>query len=400
MSWNHKTRIVAMAVAIQSAAGVWGAPTSADLLAVSPPTNSDDIVTTEDPTASGSVWQAPRIKLSRNSSMGATAPLRGPGGSAPPALGAWSLGRILQAGGMAEIRNATAITGTAQGSGTTTAIVLAAGAPSTTDLYVGFPIQHANVGTAGTVKGNSLIQAYNGTSKAASLAETMAVAVTSGTYTIPPCLVYQQGTLGGDLPLLSVSIWRDKVRYDYIDVRVSALNFDIPVANDQSQTSPSVEFQLRGLPYAKTDEVSPTLALESLPAIPPFRNGKFRLDKTDMGHASTRMSNTFENAAASHADQPYGQDAFEIMSGQRQIDFDINQMNATDYDIHATEENEVTVSTMSLWGTTQGNRFGFLIPALVLDPQNPGDRNGFVNLSGSAWPNKVDKGLTLAIWWD
>lgn len=403
MSWNHKTRIVAMAVAIQSGAGVWATPSSSDLIAVAPPTNGNDLVSTEDPTASGSVWQQPRIKLSKNSNMGSTAPLRGPGGTAPFAANAWPLGRVLQAAGMAEVHTATAITANTQTGNTTTTLKLASGASATSDIYLGMPIQHAAIGS-GQIKGTSLIESYNGTSKVAVLAETLGVAAGDTTeYIIPPNVTWQLGTLASNPPLLSVSIWRDKKRYNYIDVRVSALNFDLPVANDQSQTFPSIEFQLRGLPYSvapTVDESTPPLDVSALPAVPPYRNGKFRLNKVHLGHASTRLAIGFENAAASNADEVLGQDAFEIMSGTRQIDFDINQMNITDFDIDALEESETVISTMSLWGMGPGNRFGFLVPALVLDPQNPGDRNGFVNLSGSGWPNKVDKGVTLTIWWD
>ena len=167
MAWNHKARVVALAVAIQSVPGTFTTPTSADIIAVAPPTNGEDIVSVDDPTATGSIWQAPRVFLGKTANVGAVAPLRGPGGATPPALNAWPLGRVLQAAGYAEVRSAAAVTGTAAAGGTTTSIVLAAGASAVDDFYNGMPIQHATIGTAGTIKGNSLILDYNGTSKAA-----------------------------------------------------------------------------------------------------------------------------------------------------------------------------------------------------------------------------------------
>src|SRR5689334_21360773 len=128
MAWNHKSRVVALAIAIQSVAGTFTTPTTADIIPVSPPTNGEDIVSSDDPTATGSIWTSPRVFLGKTATVSATAPLRGPGGTTPPALNAWPLGRVLQAAGFAEVRTAAAITGSTQAGSTTTAIVLAAGA--------------------------------------------------------------------------------------------------------------------------------------------------------------------------------------------------------------------------------------------------------------------------------
>lgn len=401
MAWNHKSRVVAMAVAIQAVAGTFTAPAApADLIPVSPPTNSEDIISTEDPTATGSVHAAPRIYLGKTGSMGATAPLRGPGGATVFAANAWPLGRILQAAGFAEVRNTAAIPGALQAGSTTTALKLAAAAPATDSIYIGFPIQQGNIGT-GAIKGTSLIQAYDGTAKLATIAETMASApAAAAAYTIPECVVYQLGTLSSAPPLLSVSIWRDKKRYDYKDVRVSQLTIDMPVTNEQNQVFPSIEFSLKGLVQAVADDVSPVLTASQLTTIAPFRNGKFTLDKTALGHQSTRFQLGADVAGASNAAAADGQDQYEVMSTTRTLDMDINQMAVADFDIETRVANQTTVSQMSLWGQGPGNRFGFLAPALALNPMNtPGDRNGFVNLSGNAAFVAVDKSATLAIWW-
>lgn len=398
MAWNHKTRVVALAVAIQSVAGTFTTPVAADIIPVSVPTNGEDIVSTEDPTATGSVWAAPRIFLGKTANVGATAPLRGPGGAAPFTANAWPLGRILQAAGFAEVITASAITGTAA-AGTTTSITLAAAAGSTDDMYLGMPIQHANFGT-GAIKGTSLITGYNGTSKLAGLGETVATAPSSGTYTIPPNVTYQLGTLSAAPPLLSVSVWRDKKRYDYRDVRIQSLTFDMPVANEQNQLFPSIEFSLKGLSAGVSDATAPSLTSAQLSTIAPYRNGKFCLDRVALGHQSTNFQISAEVAGASNAAQPQGQDGYDIMSGTRSYSLDLNQMAVTDFDIDTRVDNQTTVSSMSLWGMGAGNRWGFLVPQIVLDPlNNPGDRNGFVNLTGNAAFVGVDKSATLCIWW-
>jgi hypothetical protein len=401
MAWNHKSRVVALAVAIQAVAGVFTSPTSADIIPVAPPTNGEDLVSTDDPTATGSIWQAPRVYLGKTANVGATAPLRGPGGSAPPAANAWPLGRILQAAGYAEIRTAAAITGTAQAGGSTTSAQLAAAASATDDFYVGMPIQHADIGTGGTIKGNSAIIDYNGTSKVATLGETLGAAITGGSYTIPPNLLYQLGTLSASTPLLSVTVWRDKKRYDYRDVRITQLMFDMPVANEANQVYPSIEFQMKGLPAGVTDATAPALTAAQLSTIAPYRNGKFCLDKIALGHQSSKFSITAEVAGASNAAAVEGQDGYEIMSGQRTLEFDLNQMAVTDFDLETRVDNQTTISTMSLWGMGQGNRFVSTCPEIALDPMNnPGDRNGFVNLTGNAVMVGVDKAHTFAVWWD
>lgn len=401
MAWNHKSRVVAFAVAIQTVAGTFTTPTSADIIAVAPPTNGEDIVSSEDPTATGSVWKAPRVYLGKTGNAGATAPLRGPGGTAPFAANAWPLGRVLQAAGFAEVINSTAIPGTLQAGSTTTALVLAAGASSTDDFYLGWPIQQANIGT-GAIKGTSLIQDYVGTSKTATIAETMGSApAASAAYTFPPSVTYQLGTLSSAPPLLSVSVWRDKKRYDYRDCRITTLTLDMPVANEQNQVYPSVEFAVKGLPAGVTDATAPALTTAQLGTIAPFRNGKFTLAKTALGHQSSKFQITAETAGASNAAAQFGQDGYEILSGDRQIDFDLNQMAVTDFDIDSRVDNQTIISTMSLWGLAAGNRFGFLAPELVLNPlNNPGDRNGFVNLTGNAAFAGVDKAAALTIWWD
>ena len=399
MAWNHKSRVVALGIAIQAAAGVFTAPTSADIVPVAPPTNNEDPITAEDPTATGSVHQAAPVYLGKTATISANAPLRGPGGSTPFAANAWPLGRVLQAAGFAEVRNATAVTGTVA-AGTATSMTLAAAASATDDFYVGMPIRHANIG-AGAVKGTTLIQDYNGTSKQAQLGETLGTPATAGNYTIPPNVTYQLGTLSTSPPLLSVTVWRDKKRYDYKDVRVSQIAFDMPVSNESNQVFPSIEFTLRGLVHDVTDGTAPVVPPSMLGSIAPFRNGKFTLDRVALGHQSTRFQMGADVAGASNAAAADGQDGYEVMSTTRSLDLDLNQMAVADFDIETRVNNRTTVSTMSLWGQGQGNRFGFCAPEIALDPlNNPGDRNGFVNLTGNAVFVGVDKSATLTIWWD
>lgn len=406
MAWNQKSRQTAMAIIIQAVAGTFTNPTAADIVPVSAPTNSEDMISTEDPTATGSVMVAPRIFLGKTATISATAPLRGPAGATPFAANAWPLGRVLQSAGFAEIRNAAAIAGALQAGSTTTALKLAAAATppvATDDYYIGWPIQQANIG-AGAIKGTSIIQDYDATTRLATLGETMGVApAAAAAYTIPPCVVYQLGTLTTATPILSVSVWKGGKRYNYRDCRVSQLTIDMPVSNEQNQVFPSIEFSLKGLPdvVPLIDEASPVLTTAQLTTIAPYRNGKFTLDKVALGHQSTRYQLGSDVAGASNAAAAAGQDGYDTMSATRTLDLDLNQMAITDFDLEARVVAQTEISQMSVWGGAGGNRFGFLAPSLALNPlNNPGDRNGFVNLTGNAAFVAVDKSATLALWWD
>lgn len=397
MSWNHRTRIVAVGVALQPDPEVFVKPQVADLIAVSTPNNSDEIISAADPTMTGAIWEAPRIYLGRTGTAGATIPLRGPGGAAPPAGDAWPVGRILQAAGFAELVQAADINEVLQAGATTKELVLAAGQSAVDDFHIGTPIAQAALGVG--FQQYSMICDYVGATKKASLPETIVAPAAGDAYIIPAHLAYVLGTMSVEPPLLSISVWRDKKRYDYRSCRLTSLSFDMPVANEQNQVFPSIEFTARGIPVAKEDEASPQLpqSILNIP-VPALRGGKFVMDRVKLGHASLRAGINAESAAASNANQEAGQDGYTITSGSRTVETDLNQMNITDFDIDARVDGQTGMPIFTSWGAGVMNRFGFLLPNVVLDPHNPGDRNGFVNLTGSAAIVDVDKSMALAIW--
>lgn len=74
-------------------------------------------------------------------------------------------------------------------------------------------------------------------------------------------------------------------------------------------------------------------------------------------------------------------------------------MAVTDLDIHGREDNQTSMPLMSTWGLGAGNRFGMMMSNIVIDPVSPGDRNGYVSLTGNAYTNDVDRSVALTIWW-
>lgn len=401
MSWNHRSKIAAAAIAIQATPGSFTAPSNTtDVMAVSDLTNADNLISAQDPTLSGTIWDVNRVFLGKASDIGFKFPLRGPGGATPPAAGAWIPGRALRAAGFTEIRNAAAIVESTQAGSTTGAIVLAAGQSAVDDFHVGVPIQTANIGTVGTVKGTSLIVDYVGSTKLASIGETIVAPGAAASYTIPAYLNYVLGTLTTPPPLLSISIWRDKIRYDFRDCVVASCMFDIPVANEANTTFPSAEFAFKGVLVGKYDDVTPVVPQAQLSIQPAAnRGGKFTLDKVKLGHASLRVGFTANTGAASNANQDAGQDGYDILSGSRSIELDLNSMNVTDIDLEARIANQTILPIVSIWGGGAGNRFGVSIPNLVLDPQAPGDRNGYVNLTGGGAATDLDKSMTMCIFY-
>jgi hypothetical protein len=402
MSWNHRDRIFAMGVALQPTPGTFVQPVQADLIGVSNPDVSIDMLSVADPTQTGAIWEAPRVYLGQSGSGGGTIPLRGPGGSAPPAANAWPVGRILQGCGFTEVIKAVAGAATAlQAGSTTSTLVLANTESSTDDILDGVPLSHPGIGTG--FRATTLVRDYVGSTKTALLAETLGAAPAAGTlYTLPASLTYLLGTLITPPPLLSISVWRDRKRYDFRDCVITSWSIDIPVANEANQSFPSIQFAFKGVNVVDdgTVKTTPSLptALLATP-VPAAKGGKFYFDKVKIGHASAKVTLTLQSGAASNQNQDAGQDGYDILSGTRALEFDLNQMDAADFDFQTRVNSQSLCAFLSTWGAGAGNNLGFMIQNFVLDPLKPGGRNGYVSLTGGGTPTDVDKSMALGIWW-
>lgn len=400
MAWNHRSRVVAVAIAVQAGAGQFQQPNPAtDLIAVASATNTHDAITAADPTATGTVYESNRVFFGKTATIGGTIPLRGPGGAQPPALGAWAPGRILAAGGWAEVRKAAATNGAVGAGSTTTAIQLANTESAVDGFLIGAPIQHASVGAG--FQQTSIVMAYSGGTTTAFIPETLGAVPANGTnYTIPAYLSYIQGTLSGAPVYLSMSIWRDKKRYDYRDLQPSSIAFNVPVANEANTSFPDMTFQGKALIQAIVDDASPALssAVLGIP-VPPARGGKFYLDRVKLGHQQLGFTTNYTVAGASNQNQASGQDNYDILSANRQVTMDINQMAVADFDFHGREDAQTKMPVLSTWGMGAGNKFGLVLPSVCLDPFSPGDRNGYVSITGNAYVTEVDKAAALTIWW-
>lgn len=402
MSWNHKDKLFAMGVTIQTSAGQFNLPGVNDLIGVSNPEGGTDMLSTADPTQTGTIWDAPRIYLGETGTGGGTIPLRGPGGVAPPAANAWPVGRIMQACGFAEVIKAAAGAATAlQAGSSTTQLVLANTESSLDDIFIGVPVRQANVGTG--FRATTMVRDYVGSTRTALLAETLGVAPNAGdTYLMPMSMTYLLGTLTSAPPLLSISVWRDRRRFDFVDCTITSWSIDIPVSNEANQAFPSIQFAFKGTPVDEDGTVKTTPALPTsvlgVP-VPPAKGGKFYLDKIKLGHASIKLSLALTTGAASDQNADAGQDANEILSGSRTLEMDLNQSDVADIDLRARVKNQTKVPILSTWGGGNGNCLGLMIQNIVLDPFKPGSRNGYVSATGNGTPTDVDKSLAFAVWW-
>jgi hypothetical protein len=392
---GFRENITALGITIQPTPGVYNEPTSADLIAVSQPDNGSDGITSDDPTLVGSVFAAPRQFIGRRGRAGATFVLRGPGGSEPGAAGSYVAGRIMQAAGFAEVINQTEIIGTATG-GSTSSIILAGGASSAADFYKGMPIQHANIGAADSIRGTSLIRGYDGTSKTATLMETLGAAVAAGQYRIPPSLTYLL-TTGLSIPMLSAKVWRHKKAYRYRDCALNAFAINIPVANNDNTDLPSIEFSMFGVPVPSIDELCPPLTSAQLSTPAPAKDGKFTFNGIKLGHQTLRLEFSLETAALPNQNFVEGQESYEIMSGTRTVTLDLNEQLVAQLDIDALTDSQVPVPLQSGWGSAPGRRFLVGVPNGPLDAFSPAGRNGFVGLSGGLAPSDVDRSIALSV---
>ncbi len=389
---GFKEANAALGITIQPTAGLYNEPTAADLIAMFSPDNGSDDITADDATLTGGVWAAPRQFLGRRGRAGATFNLRGPGGASPPAAGAWVPGRILQAAGFTEIVNAAAITGAASAGDTTS--FTSALASAVDDFYMGYPIQHANIGS-GRIKGTSMIRDYIGSTKRVVLSETVASAITTGNYTIPPFLGYVLSA-GAGIPLLSAKMWRHRKAYRYKDCAINSFAINIPTANDQSTDVPTVEFGMVGVPVPSVDEIAPTLPSSLLTPTPPAKDGKFAFNGIKIGHQSMRLEFGLETGAPPNVNFEAGQEGYEIMSGTRTVALDINEQLMATLDVDGLVDSQASVPILEGWGSAAGRSWMASVHNSLLNSFSPTGRNGFVGLTGGAAPVDVDRAIALA----
>ncbi len=381
----------AVAIAVQSGPGTWGNPTAADLYPCSAARLQIDAISAENPEYTGTIHRQGALIIGKTASITLTFLIRPPGGSSPPAAGAWVPGRVLRAAGFTENLMAAAIPASAEalGSATTTSATLGAGAAATAGLYKGLGISLVG-GGASYMQRLTSIRDYSA-AKLAALFETYGTAPT-GNYQIPKQLAYSLSASAA-LPWLSVGGWYDAVRYDIIDCSVSALKFNFPTATRDSTEFPTMEVTLEGDLYAFTDEACP--AIPALGAPPSFKDGDFWLAGKALGGSSFSLDMGAQLGRPPNANRASGNDPAQMTETRRSAQITLNHNSKAAFDPIALADAQSLHGLFAQYGYGAGSAVQFNIPNGRLSYPNPDNGGAFVTQTMDLLIDDVEKSINL-----
>lgn len=366
----------AVAIKAQAGAGAFTQPSSsADTYPCANARPKFDPITAQSPEYLGTIHRPGDIVLGSRASLTFQIVLRGPGGSVPPAAGAFIPGRLLVAAGFTEnILSATVPTGGAEAIGgspaaTTSSLALGASAVGTADLYKGLALNLSDNGS-GYLKQLTAIQNYT-SGKVASLFETLG-AEPAANYVIPKQLAYQLSAAAPST-YLSVSVWLGGVRYDFADMVPTSVRFNVPTSSRDSQDFPVIEFTLEGSYQAFEDEVPPTVT--ALGAIPPYRNGDFWLANKALGMSSFSCDLGIQAAYPPNPNFASGYEGGQIVETRRSAQVTLNHNLKSTIDFWDKFDQQTNVPLWAQWGYGAGSSIMFNIPRARIVPPDP-DNSG------------------------
>lgn len=384
-----------LAIAVQADAVTRAAITTPDdLLPMANLRSGNELFTVANPEYTGSIHGVGDAQLGRAASMNFDIMLRGPGGSAPPDAGDYVPGRIWRAAGFDEIvfagKTAAALAAGGSNAGATTTVVLDAAASSTDDFYVGYTIQFANLNGGSGVKSTSMIVAYNGTTKTATLGEKLA-AVPTGNYSLPPQLVYRLNATATQL-FLTCDKWHDKKRYKQQNGVPNQLQMTFPTANRGDVSLPIMSIGISAdinESDAEVDETAPlTPAAGTIPAV---RDGKLALNGVFVGGSSVTYDHGIQVGYPPNPNKPSGNDAGVITRTQRSVQMTLNEVLVATQDLNALANAGTYVPLMLQYGVVAGRTVGFCVPRGRLSFSNADPSGDFVTKEVTLVIDDADK---------
>lgn len=390
----------ALAIAVQADAVTRATvSTPADLLPHANLRTENEIFTVANPEYTGSIHTVGDAQLGRAASMNFDVMMRGPGGSAPPAAGTYVPGRILRAAGFDEIvfagLTAEALGVGGSNAGATTTVVLGSNASSVNDFYVGFTIQFASLNGGSGVKSTSMIVAYNGATKTATLGEKLA-SVPTGNYSIPPQLVYRLNATANQL-FLTCDKWHDKKRYKQQNGIPSQLQMTFPTANRGDVALPVMSVGIAAEineSDAEVDENAPLTPAAG--TIPPVRDGKLALNGVYVGGSSVTYDHGIQVGFPPNPNKPSGNDAGVITRTQRSVQMTLNEVLKSVQDINALANAGTYVPLMLQYGTVAGRTVGFCVPRGRLSFTNADASGDFVTKEVTLVIDDADKCVAVS----
>jgi hypothetical protein len=383
-------QMVALALTVQSAAGTYNAPSSADCYPVANLRPTFDGITADNPEYLGTVHRPGATVFGKTVTLTFNIMLRPPGGSAPPAAGAFIPGRVLRAAGFTENVVAAAIPASAEalGAATTSNVTLGDGAAATANLYKGLV---ANLEANGTIpRSYTALRSY-GADKVAKVPEVFGSPPT-GNYQIPPQLAYQLSS-SASTTLLSASFWLGSRRYNCVDMTVSGLRFTFPAATREGVDFPVMEVTITGDLYSDADEAAPTLT--PLGAIPTFKDGDFWVAGKPLGGSSFSVDMGLRVGYPPNPNKVSGNDAPQITQTTRTVSLTLNQQLKATIDLIALADAQSYHAVWAQYGYVAGAIVSFLVTDARFNYQSPDPGGDFVTTTGEMLIDGSDKVINL-----
>jgi hypothetical protein len=354
--------------------------TPADLLPIANVGNAGEVFTADNPEYTGSIHAVGSAVFGRSPGITFDMMMRGPGGSAPPAAGAYGMGRLLRAAGFDEVvfagKISAALAAGGVNTGATTTVALDATAVGTDDFYTGMVIQFAAVSGGSGFKSCSTIIAYNGTTRIATLGEKLA-SVPTGNFTIPPQLVYRLNGSANAL-WLTFDRWHDRKRYQAQNGILSQLNMNFPTANRGDVSFPTMSAGIVGddATIREVDESAPLTPAAG--AIPPVRDGKLALNGVYVPGSSMSYDHGIQVAFPPNPNRSGGNDPGRIVRTVRSVSLNLQTVTLATQDRTALAALQAPVPVMLHYGNVAGRSVSFVVPQTRLNFSNPDAGGEFV----------------------
>lgn len=383
-----------LGITVETTSGTYVAPTASDLVTVADLKPTIEPLTADIREYTGSIHRPGPVVLGKTFQVSGKILLRGPGGSSPPAAGAWIPGRVMRAAGFAEVITSAAVpvAQEALGSGSdTSTAVLGASASTTDDIYTGLLLLLSGLGANRAAL--SAVRSYGGAGKAALLAETSGGAI-GGNWQLPRQLTYLLST--GAPPTLSVSCWIGKRRYNGRGCAISSFKTNLPTSSRDSQDVPSIEFTLTGDVHSVADDANPPSPPAGL-AVPPFRDGKLWVSNKQVGGSSLSIDLGAQIGYAPNPNFSTGNEAAQLTETTRTVDLTLNQVALTAFDDVLMADSQAYYPLFALWGLAAGNAFGLMVTDMRFTPRSPDNSGALVTQTGRAFIDGAQKTIALSI---
>jgi hypothetical protein len=310
-----------------------------------------------------------------------------------PAANAFIAGRVLQAVGFTEQRLATAVGPEALTAGSANGATLGTAAVATASFYKGMAINLASIAAAPT--GLAMIKDYTA-GKVATFARSRATP--TGNYTIPAQIAY---TLSATEPAnpASITIWEGDNggsgrRMNFVDMRPTAFTIELVTSSrDGGDAYCKITATFSGDLGSEAVEAAPTVS-NSI-AIPPFLNGQQDIANVQLGGSSVTIDLGIGSAYPPNPNQAAGSDPGLVVSTKRKVSYNLNVVRQSVIDFNALAAAQTSHPSQFIWGLATGNYMGVMIDAQRFDYRSNSEGADFLQDSGSAEIDGVDRAIAL-----